>query len=102
MTASHHFFKQTSWSRQLMDKLEANNDTLVKICIKFNNVYTFIPWDHYEFCHKFDNGFGAPEGQPFTAWGKRYVYFPAVYDGSEWIESVPRNPELTVTNHIGG
>jgi len=38
----------------------------------------------------------------FTVWTKEWVYFPATYDGSEWIDSVRRNPSLTPTDHIGG
>lgn len=50
----------------------------------------------------FNNGFGAIEGRPFTAWTKHWVYFPACYDGSEWVASVPRNPVSYATSHIGG
>jgi hypothetical protein len=50
----------------------------------------------------FDPGFGGSEGPPFTAWSEEYVYFPAVYDGEEWVERVPRNPCDTKTHHVGG
>lgn len=56
-----------------------------------------IDWDK-----KFDAGFGTSEGEPFTLWTAERVYFPAVYDGSEWVESVPRNPCAIITEHIGG
>ena len=58
--------------------------------------------DHPVFDREFDGGFGGSEGCYFTAWGGKYVYFPAVYDGSEWIDFVPRNPCLQATSHIGG
>lgn len=51
---------------------------------------------------KFDDGFGGSEGIPFTVWTKKYVYFPAVYDGAEWAASVPRNPCDDKTKHVGG
>lgn len=51
---------------------------------------------------EFDSGWGGSEGAPFTAWTAKRVYFPAVYDGSEWVESVPRDPCDEVTAHIGG
>ena len=51
---------------------------------------------------KFDCGYGDSEGQPFTAWTEKRVYFPAVYDGSEWVESVSRNPDGKPTQHVGG
>lgn len=49
----------------------------------------------------FDVGYGTAEGVPFTAWTENRVYFPVVYDGSEWVSSVPRNPNGESTQHIG-
>ena len=51
---------------------------------------------------EFDSGFGGHEGKPFTAWGQQRVYFPVVYDGAEWVSSVPRNPCNEPTEHVGG
>lgn len=48
---------------------------------------------------QFDNGYGAPEGVPFALWTTRYVYFPTDYDGSESVQSVPRNPSSEFVNH---
>lgn len=50
----------------------------------------------------FNDGFGGSEGDPFTVWTKHRVYFPAVYDGSEWVTSVSRNPDGLPTIHVGG
>jgi len=50
----------------------------------------------------FDAGYGGEEGKPFTVWTKEFVYFPASYDGSEWVASVPRNPCKVATDHVGG
>lgn len=50
---------------------------------------------------EFDDGYGTSRGKPFTAWSERYVYFPAVYDGLEWVERVPRNPCAEVPRHVG-
>ena len=55
-----------------------------------------------ELHRKFDTGFGGSEGTPFTAWGEKYVYFPVVYDGSEWVGHAPRNPCDEATQHQGG
>tara|TARA_Y100000310_G_scaffold260482_1_gene269439 strand:- start:280 stop:528 length:249 start_codon:yes stop_codon:yes gene_type:complete len=38
----------------------------------------------------------------FTAWTDDRVYFPAHYEGSECIESVPRHPTKEMTPPIGG
>jgi len=50
----------------------------------------------------FDDGYGGSEGKPFTLWTSKRVYFLAVYDGSEWVESVSRDPDGKPTGHIGG
>lgn len=49
----------------------------------------------------FDNGFGGSEGEPFCAWTSRRVYFPVVYDGSEWVSSVSRMPDGQPVRHVG-
>ena len=51
---------------------------------------------------EFDGGFGGAEGCAFTLWTKSRVYFPVVYDGSEWCESAPRNPCNHMMPHVGG
>lgn len=55
-----------------------------------------------ELTEKFDDGYGSEQGKPFTAWTSNRVYFPACYDGSEWVASVSRNPDNVPTHHIGG
>lgn len=51
---------------------------------------------------EFDDGFGGREGIGFTVWTERRVYFPATYDGAEWVASVSRDPDGGATEHIGG
>lgn len=51
---------------------------------------------------KFDSGYGGSCGCAFTVWTLNRVYFSVVYNGAEWVESVPRNPCDEVTNHKGG
>ena len=55
-----------------------------------------------ELLKEFYCGYGCSEGAPFTLWTTNRVYFPAVYDGAEWVESVSRNPDGKPTSHIGG
>lgn len=55
-----------------------------------------LDWDK-----RFYDGFGGEEGQPFTAWTEQRVYFPATYDGAEWVASAPRNPCETAMGHVG-
>lgn len=51
---------------------------------------------------EFNNGFGGSEGKPFTAWSGKYVYFPVVYDGQEWVGRAPRKPCDEACEHVGG
>ena len=51
---------------------------------------------------EFDDGYGGAEGRPFTAWSDEWVYFPVVYDGSEWVGRVRRNPCGEASGHHGG
>jgi len=51
---------------------------------------------------RFDGGYGITRGVAFTLWTKRRVYFPAAYDGAEWVASVPRWPCNEETGHVGG
>lgn len=37
--------------------------------------------------------YGGDEGDPFTLWTKKRVYFSVSYDGAEGVRSVARNPE---------
>lgn len=55
-----------------------------------------------ELDRKFETGFGTSEGCSFTLWTMNRVYFPVVYDGSEWAASVPRHPSEEATDHVGG
>jgi len=50
----------------------------------------------------FDDGLGRRNGCLFTLWTNNRVYFPAQYDGSEWVASAPRNPCAEATDHVGG
>lgn len=51
---------------------------------------------------RFDSGYGLAGGPPVLAWTATYVYFPVVYDGSEWLASAPRNPTGEWQRHVGG
>jgi hypothetical protein len=55
-----------------------------------------------ELTKEFYSDHGGTEGTPFTLWTEKRVYFPVVYDGAEWVGSVPRNPCDEATKHLGG
>lgn len=51
---------------------------------------------------RFDAGHRLVNGWLFTIWTADRVYFPACYDGAEWIASVPRHPCAEAVEHVGG
>ena len=51
---------------------------------------------------EFDDGWGGSEGPHVLIWTADRVYFPVVYDGSEWLGSAPRNPQAEGQRHVGG
>lgn len=58
-----------------------------------------------EMDRQFDPRRGWEMHYGFRAWTHSRVLFPVVYEGSEWVASVPRNPDLdpdTDVDHVGG
>jgi len=52
---------------------------------------------------EFDNGYGAEQGYTLYAWFKDWIIVKGVYDGSEWYQAIPRNPNKEVVpESIGG
>jgi len=51
---------------------------------------------------EFNSGYGGEEGPRFFVWTEDRVYFKQLYDGSESIASVPRNPCDEKPAFIGG
>jgi hypothetical protein len=48
--------------------------------------------------HEFRDGFGGPECPRFVAKEKNYLYFPAQYDGSTWVERI----DTTFADYLNG
>jgi hypothetical protein len=84
---------KTTWRKLLVNTLEETKESFANI---ESSTLTEAELDT-----EFDNGSGLSEGSPFTVWTKNYVYFPAVYDGAEWVARVPRNPNGYATYHVG-
>lgn len=86
--------ERTTWRKMISDEMSRCGDA----------------WSDVESCTltdaqldvEFDSGFGISKGEPFTVWTTKRVYFPAVYDGSEWADSVSRHPDGKATTHVGG
>lgn len=52
-----------------------------------------------------DQGFGGVTTDAFYAWTDTLVLFMGEYDGSSWVDSVPRNPDPDIEyrpNGVGG
>jgi hypothetical protein len=84
----------TNWHELIEFTMKRRGETLADLV---DNTMT-----DEEMLKEFDDGYGSAEGAAFTAWSTRFVYFPVVYDGSEWVGSVPRHPNGEPTNHVGG
>lgn len=80
-----------SWGEMLAQEVEKAGDTIVASTLTRSQAGA-----------QFNSSWGTPEGCEFTAWGEKYVYFPATYDGAEWVAKVPRNPCDEPTQHVGG
>ena len=82
-----------TWRQMLTGECKSNGD-------EFEDLEMTLTAEELD--KEFYDGYGAEEGAPFTAWSKNWVYFPAIYDGSEWVASAPRNPCDVKTDHVGG
>ena len=87
--------ERINWKEAIMNEMKEQNETW-DIDIVSHTLTT------EELLERFNSGFGGSEGCPFTLWTKKRVYFPVVYDGAEWVDSVPRDPCEEKTRHIGG
>ena len=51
----------------------------------------------------FHDGYGGTNGASFLVYTHDWIYFAGCYDGSEWVDSIPRNPNPSyIPEHIGG
>jgi len=82
-----------NWKKEIIEECERYNEDTSSL------VYTI---SDEELNKEFDSGYGMGEGCMFTAWSTNRVYFPVVYDGSEWVGSAPRNPCEESCRHVGG
>lgn len=85
---------KSNWHHLIKNEMENHGDS-------FDNV-VHSTFEGREIYREFDHGYGSTNGDPFTIWTEKRVYFPVQYDGSEWVASVPRNPCDIKTEHVGG
>lgn len=84
----------TSWRVMLLREMARHGETLDDV-----EAHTFTDSD---LDAGFSVAYGATKGCAFTVWTRKRVYFPAQYDGMEWVESVARHPDGLPTQHVGG
>ena len=84
----------TNWKQSIQAEMNLHGET-------FDNVVDCTLTEE-ELIAEFDSSYGCSEGAPFTLWTANRVYFPVVYDGCEWVESVSRDPDGKPTQHFGG
>jgi len=52
---------------------------------------------------EFDSGYGGEEGYSVYVWAKDEIIVKGTYDGAEWYEVIPRNPDKDIMpTSIGG
>lgn len=96
--------RMTTIKRQVEDAARhAGDDPSAMICFirrQIGGERWSEQWGPVERCtfaelpsREFDAGYGGHEGEPFIGFTDRYVYVCGQYDGSEWIDPVPRSPE---------
>lgn len=86
--------ENTTWRKEIEFALSLNGE-------KWSDI-VHITLNKEDLDINFNSGYGTTYGKPFAMWTTNYVYFPVQYDGSEWVESVKRNPDNKPINHIGG
>ena len=96
-----------NWIELIEQEMQERHDSwdeAVELHLEGEIVSRSLIKSHPHMTKEFHDGFGSSEGVVFTLFTERHVYFPAVYDGSEWVASVPRNPpeQPTPTCHVGG
>ncbi len=84
----------TTWREEISAEMEKRGETWADV--------VGCTLDDAALDRRFDADFGGINGAPFTLWTKARVYFPAQYDGAEWVASVPREPCDEVSHHVGG
>lgn len=58
--------------------------------------------DEAAFDAPIQEGFSSDQGPQVLAWTERYVYFPCTYDGTNDMNSAPRNPTSKGQRRVGG
>lgn len=82
-----------NWKESLILELNANDE-------EWDDIVSCTLSDK-ELNEEFEDNYGYPMGESFTAWTKNRVYFPFYGKGYEFVVSVSRNPDGKPTDHMG-
>jgi hypothetical protein len=83
----------TTWREELQQARETAGDQSEIVAVSPSETVLDV---------SFDDGYGGSEGPAVLVWTEARVYFPVVYDGAEWLDSAPRNPQPDGQAHVGG
>jgi hypothetical protein len=63
-----------------------------------------LPWDEAKklLDYEYNEGYGSVDSHAITAWTENWVIFVGCYDGSSWVDRVPRHPVDHVARTVGG
>lgn len=85
--------ERTTWRVELARAMRGAHDE--------GPILAYAPSEE-SFDEEFYPGYGAANGPGVLAWTEGWVYFPVEYDGAEWMDSAPRNPQADGQCHVGG
>lgn len=98
----------TNWRTMILDRMtqefESFDDVISMVWDEQTSVYNSSEFvdSETELDRKFNNDFGRIKGRAFLIHTHKNIYFPAAYDGSEWVECLPRNPVSDYKpSHVG-
>ena len=86
-----------TWKERLEDVMATQQDTWEDIEHSSPSIYKKVPQPGSEPPKCIDSDFYIEEDndgydQPFLIYTKRWIYFAVLYDGTNWVGSVPRHP----------
>jgi hypothetical protein len=82
--------------RKIKDGMDKWDDDCYEVIDNKDAILTILDKDY-------DMGYGGEEVPSIYAWTKTRVIIKGCYDGSEWFEDVPRNPNKEIIpESVGG
>lgn len=82
----------STWRHELDEARDAARDTTPVVAVAPDETVLDV---------EFDDESGLAAGPAVLIWTEALVYFPVTHDGSEWLESAPRDPVANGQRHVG-